>query len=463
MDIEKKLEDAKADYQNSIVIPSHIDSYIQTGIKKKRKSNTRKSILKVAACFILMFLVSIRISPAFAEAVSEIPFLDRIVELINYDKSLQYAVENEYVQSVGKYDEHEGIRFMVNHIIADESSIFIFYDVENNSKHKKIEFILDELLDENGENLKAGFSWSGLVDEERLGMINITFSDEADLPGKIIVKAKFEALEDNELDVKEMHVEDVYESVREKNQMLESTWSIEIQIDKERIKSMKEIHEINKTVSVQNQIISINSVTIFPTRTLVDVSFDPNNSMFISELKGLRLVDDRGEVYASINNGVTAMGDGDQRVYYLDSSYFKKPKKLYLEFDGLRGIDKRYQWVEVDLFNEKVLSDLGEYVTCEGINTSAKSNQYFLKFDVKQYDEEDSIAQIFSSVFEDLEGNQYHSHTQSCWTNDDDLIYSMRFMIEKAEFKDDFDGKIRLKRTGVTDFVEGKISFSINK
>ncbi len=469
MDIEKKLQDAKNDYQNNIAIPNHIDSYIQTGIKKKKKSNTLKNILKVAACFVLMLFVSIRLSPTFAEAVSEIPFLDKIVELINYDKSLQYAVENEYVQPVGKYDEHEDIRFMVNHIIADESSIFIFYNVKNNSEYKRLRFMVEKLLDENGNSLGAAYTCSDDVgkedkNEEALGMIDVTLGNETELPSKIVMKVKFEVLDDKELEpLKDMHVGDDYETAREKTQMLESTWNIEIPIDKERIESMKEIHEINKTVSVQNQKVVINSVTIFPTRALVDVSYDPNNSMFISELKGLRLLDDKGEVYASINNGVTAMGDGDHRVYYLNSSYFKKPKKLYLEFDGLRGIDKKYQWVEVDLFKEKVLSDLGEYVTFDGIKTSVKSNRYSLRFDVKRYDEETTTAQIFSSSFEDLEGNQYHSHAQSSRTNDNELIYSIGYIIDKDEFKDDFDGRIKLKRTGVTDFVEGKISFSINQ
>lgn len=113
-----------------IPIPAEIDVYIHRGlaqgIKVQKAGRFRKwSIL--AACFLLViFLTSVRVSPAVAAAIQRIPGLGYIVELINYDKGLQSAVENDFIQPLGLSDEHENVVFTVDGIIMDESSLVIF-------------------------------------------------------------------------------------------------------------------------------------------------------------------------------------------------------------------------------------------------------------------------------------------------------------------------------------------------
>src|SRR5690606_37734390 len=74
----------------SMPVPDSIDSYITRGIQngKRRQHTTRKRRYSgfTAAAFLIIFLLGIRVSPAFAAAVSQIPGMDYIVHLVRFDK-----------------------------------------------------------------------------------------------------------------------------------------------------------------------------------------------------------------------------------------------------------------------------------------------------------------------------------------------------------------------------------------
>ena len=79
-------------------------------------------------------------------------------------------------------------------------------------------------------------------------------------------------------------------------------------------------------------------------------SVDPANTKEIFGFEDLRLVDEKGETWTSINNGITSSGarDDDVNIYYLQSNYFEEPKELYLQFNKLMAMDKDEAFLLID-------------------------------------------------------------------------------------------------------------------
>lgn len=465
MDIEKKLqEEVKEEYLNKSV-PEDLCQYIEKGMnKRKRHTKTFRNIIKVAACVVLVFLASVRLSPTFAEAVSEIPLLDRIVGLINYDKSLKYAVDNQYLQVVGNFDEHEGIRLTVDNIIADEGSMFIFYTIRNDSQYKndRLRIHPDSFTDKEGNELMVSYSWDPRCNDfesneknKYLGKIDITFGDDSEIPDKVILNAQFSILSDtNEEPIQDGKGKDI----RENSRMLDAIWKVEIPIDKQKIENMKEVYEVNKEVKVDVHKITINTVTIYPTRALIDVSFDPHNSVYISQLENLRIIDEKGEAFASIKNGISAKRIEDNRViYYIDSSYFRKPKEIHLIFDGIRYIEKDKRYVEVDIDNNTVLTDLGDHIVFQGIVKKEMDKCYVLKFDVYPQKQNHTYG-VFSSIFKDAKGDVYSSKWEESSSNMDEKSYYLGYCIDIDK---NYEGNIILERQGYINLFKEKVRVEI--
>lgn len=116
-------------------LPKDIDSYIINGIekanKKKRGIRIRRGAGIASILTLVVFFSMIRMSPAFASYISAIPGMDYIVDLIQWNKGLQSAVDNEFIQNINVSDEHQGIVFTVNDIIVDNTSMVVFYSEDS--------------------------------------------------------------------------------------------------------------------------------------------------------------------------------------------------------------------------------------------------------------------------------------------------------------------------------------------
>jgi hypothetical protein len=130
------MDKAKECYDN-IVIPDNIDDFILKGMAqgKKHKIKSIGRIYKgIAAALVIGILVtSIRVSPAFASYLSNIPVVDRIIQFINYDKGLKRAVDNGLLQEIDVWDEHQGIKLTLHNVIADKARIVLMASLENDN------------------------------------------------------------------------------------------------------------------------------------------------------------------------------------------------------------------------------------------------------------------------------------------------------------------------------------------
>lgn len=455
-EIENLLEnESKKEYLN-IEIPIEIDGRINNGIDKGKKIRRRIKISKItsiaASLILVLFISLVKVSPAFASFISDLPYMDKVVELINGDKSLENAIENEYMQYIGNYDEHEGLKVTVDSIIVDKSSIFIFYSIECEI-FKYYDLCNIQLIDENGEIIYA--HPSPMILDRRLGegkklygKHSFTFDEDFEIPDKIFLSTKVRLGYDHDV--------------------FDNRWKIEIPIDKEKIDNSKEEYVLNKDIIIDDHKITINKVTVYPTRVLVDVSSDVNNSTEFYGLYNLRLIDENNEEFASIKkdfptNGITVKDklDGSGKIFYLYSSYFSNPESLTLKFDGIRILDKSKKYIEIDLEKEEMVSDDLEGITFKHITYYDKwkyndRQDYYndvILISFKTFNQNDELIwHIFSPHFTDSDGNWYQAKYISYSTSE------VGFGIDKNT---NYKGNIILEINDYPFITEKEISIKI--
>ena len=131
---EQQLEKMRTQLEEQ-PIPEHaLDEAIRTGFNKarsKRKKKRRSIWLSVvAAIFLVGFVTSVRVSPAFANAMASIPGFSAIIEMIQSDKGIEDIVKNDYFEELNISEVQDGLTFTLNGVIADESGMVISYTLE---------------------------------------------------------------------------------------------------------------------------------------------------------------------------------------------------------------------------------------------------------------------------------------------------------------------------------------------
>lgn len=192
--LEERLNARKTEYETMPVPDAAADQAVQSGIRRaahKRKSRLRWYMSSIsAAALILLFTGCIRVSPAFASFVEQLPGMEGIVSLIRQDKGLMMAIDQSLLQKVGVSDEHDGASVTVEGIITDESRMVIFYTMKGMKDSEKFNYDID-LLDENGKNLPVAFGYSSPkpTSDENVyeNMIDVIFSDGAPPPEELSV------------------------------------------------------------------------------------------------------------------------------------------------------------------------------------------------------------------------------------------------------------------------------------
>ncbi len=118
-----------------------------------------------------------------------------------------------------------------------------------------------------------------------------------------------------------------------------------------------EIYELNEKMSFEGQNITVKSVSISPIRTGVTIALDPNNEEKIVDFDDIRILDEKGEEWSAIDRGTVATGSVDEgTTYYMQSNYFREPKKLTLSIGKVLIVGKEQDYIDVDFNQNKVVS-----------------------------------------------------------------------------------------------------------
>ena len=371
---EKKLEKWKEEIKKTEVTENQLELAIKQGFKSaKTKQQIRKRpYVKrgvwsaiIAAILLITLVTSIRVSPVFASAVASLPGMERIVALIQDNKGLQSAINNEHYEEIGVSGESLGIKFSLDGAIADELNMVLFYTMEFKKGHQNDLIDRFELTDSDGKELEWN-SISHNYDEDFDSSMKSTNSIEIEWQDPLIVE---------ELLLK-VHI---VEGNGEKG-------VIEIPFITKMGDTESKKYRLDKEVLIAEQSMIIENVTISPVRTAIQVRFNSENSMEIFGFEDLRLVDERGKVWSSIINGVTSSSRNPNVVtYFLQSNYFEEPEKLFLQFNKLMAMDKDEAYILIDTEKEEIIkqpkAEHFKKVTME--NGYLSSGKDFVRIDFK--------------------------------------------------------------------------------
>ena len=323
---EEKLNELRKHLEHVELPQGEIDGAILQGMeraireKQVRRTKRKKGLWTLAVSAVLLFtlITSIRVSPTFANAVSTIPGMEKIVAMIHYDKGLTAAIENDYYQVIDVSQTRENVTLTIDGVILDESGMNVFYTVKSdeflqNPEVRKVEINNSEI---RPGSISYGFSPSDQAVKEFSNRIDFHFHDPTkftDLGFSLLMKVK--------------------------NAGKEIEFNIPFTVPKNVKPSVT--YTLNKEVEIENQKFTIEEVMIHPLRVGIKISIEPQNTMEILQFEDLRLEDEQGEIWGSIANVASGREVSEtEQIFYLQSNYFEKPKELYVRINKLQAINK---------------------------------------------------------------------------------------------------------------------------
>ncbi|NIK72432.1 DUF4179 domain-containing protein [Paenibacillus sp. BK720] len=284
-------------------------------LKRRKRRRLTLQMAVAAACVLVLLSACIRVSPAFAELMREIPGLNGVVELIQGDSTLTSAMNHEFIQPVNKSVSKNGYTLTVDGIMADQQRLVIFYSREGQDVNDDIKPIDYKITDSSGNELKGligwGYSLIGKTESEIKDMTNIrdrmdiTLSDGIKMPDAIRFSIK-----------------------------LGGAWQdIDIAINHKQFDQMREEIPVNQTFKVADQRFTVEKALITPLQATVIIRREPDAKIRANSFMRLALVDEKGRRWET-KGGFGMLDDGTTTLTF-QSNYFEKPEHLRLVADGL--------------------------------------------------------------------------------------------------------------------------------
>lgn len=427
---KKKLEQRKKTIDQVKVSKNKLHSAVQSGFEKAKKEHAlkRTRIIKrsswsivIAAILLISFVTSISVSPVFANKIASIPGMERIVTLLQQDRGLTAAVENDFYQPVNLSQEKNGITVTLDGFIADKKGVVIFYSVQSKKKNRPLEIKYLDLMKENNKSLPIADTtyWSSgkpIIDEKVFSsMMTIETMDN-----RIIGDGN------------------LLWSIGLKNE--DRVEHFEIPFHFKMSKFAGKTIALNQEVTIEGQRITVQKVTINPIRAEVKLIIDPNNSKKILSFDNLKFVNDSGDEWFLNNIGTAFKNvDGTEWIISLQSPYFNNADNLKLVFGKIAAIDKNDTFILIDTESKKILKQpVGSIFS----NLEVKNNKVSFKMNGNG-----EYKTGVSSYFSDSEGKEFfikHDFTKpmlmktyvnGLWSKTADKGLELEFELPKESIK----------------------------
>ncbi|MEK3952141.1 DUF4179 domain-containing protein [Psychrobacillus sp. FSL K6-1464] len=387
---KKKLEQRKKSIYQVQVSKDMLYSAVQIGFEKAKKERMlkRTKLIKrsswsvvIAAILLISFFTSISISPVFASKVASIPGMERIIALIQQDRGLIAAVENDFYQPLNLSQEKNGIMVTLDGVIADKKGIVVFYSVQSKEKNQPLEIEYLKLVNENYSNLPVNDTtfWASekpIIEEKVFSSMMTLESVENQIVGDgnilwTIGLKKADKLEHFQIPFK-----------FKKSSLVSKTIAL------------------NKEVSIEGQRIIVQKITIDPIRAEVKLKVDPNNSKKIFSFDNIKFTNDIGNEW-SINNIGTTFRSLDETEWTIkfQSPYFNDSDNLKLVFGKVGAIDKDDAFILIDTESKNFLRQPSGSIFSD---LEIENRKVSFTMDVNGED-----TMLVSSSFVDNDGNEF--------------------------------------------------------
>jgi len=404
-------------------VPPDLDAFIRKGIelgqaeRRKERIRARRRLWTGSAALMLLAacVFSIRLSPAFASLLRDIPGLEYFVNYIRHseDRSLGWALDNDLVQPLGISEEYEGVSLTIEGLLADDNRAVIFYSIDSGSDRVFAKLDKWEITDRNGESLGAMISSgeTGVEQEKPFkgksrGTIDIQMAEGKRIPDIVVVKTKLNQGDPENPDAVKDAVDPFVEppSVVVPDRPNEHQYEIAVPVDHSKFEGMKRVYEINETIDVEDQLITFARATVHPLQVMLEVKGDPSNAKRIFSAGDIRMTDETGAEWKSF----WSMGDiGDGATIGFESSYFHEPKELYVEGSWFRAQDKDKLEVVVDTEREKLIRAPDSRLQLTAVGPYGKYTKLTFSLSVDRDTDNMFYFGIFSSEYKDASGKKY--------------------------------------------------------
>lgn len=430
---EEKLKDYHEKIKKLPVDDLALQKAIQQGVQQAKMTNSRTrrkrnwlfTVASIAVVMIL-FVTSIRISPTFANAVSRIPGMGKIVEMIEYDKGMQSILDNEYYEELNESITVDHMKLTLTGAILDETGLVVFYTLEAPFDVTDLWFN-DIAILHNGKKINAG----------------IAFNDPDQQYAKIKDDyATFLFEEQQRFDVQDFTLQ-----LKVANEE-ETEFNLPFTLRKAAGKG--KVYPLNETVTIDQQKITVESVEIHPLRVKVSLNYDEINTMKILQIENIKLIDENGETWSKIQNGVSGrILDGQAEDYYLQSNYFKQPEKLFLELSQIQALEKDAPQLIIDPWKKKVVQQPNDQILDI---TNVESGFVEGRFKV----EDDFSYATFSSITNE-DGSEVELLSELSYSHDEEGYAYFTVTFNEADVK----GPLHFEFFAYPNYLKGKETIEI--
>lgn len=323
-------------------IPEELDFIVrktlkQAKVRKYKKIMYKPIIASVAA--IVIFIISVNISPTVANAVSSIPGLSRLVQLVKFDKGFDNAVSEGLAQDINFVQEKNGVKLKVTTAVGDWQRLWIGHEIEGLEKFD----VSVEILDDNGE-IPHGME-SGNLKDNKSGYTIIFFQE---FHKNFTLRYKLYKRDE------ERGTASLEERKEYKEAENIAVFDVPINLDSNIFNSpLREIEVTDTTLETSIGNIKVKRLETSKTRIGIYFQLESNKYDFMS-FKNPRLVDNKGNIYELSNFYMSGLNtDGFHRIE-MQGEIKDDVKSLELQFDGIYYAPKNERTLILDLKNRKV-------------------------------------------------------------------------------------------------------------
>ncbi|SFF35891.1 protein of unknown function [Paenibacillus catalpae] len=406
-------------------IASTIRMGVEQGRQQVRRRKSRLAVHMTASAVIVLVLLTacIRVSPAFAELVREIPGLTGVVELIKGDTTLTSAINHEFIQPVNKSVSKNGYTLTVDGVMADQQRIVIFYTADGQGVSEDMDITDYKVTDGYGEPLEAliGSSYYAIGHTELEkddatsihDMMDIMLGEGVPVPGVIRFSLK-----------------------------LGGEWhEVDIPVDHSRFEELREEITLNKEFEVGGQRFLIEKALVTPLQASVTIRREPDARIRANSFIKLALVDEKGRRWET-KGGFGMLDDGTTTLTF-QSNYFEKPEHLRLVADGLLLSLKDQKFV-INTETGDTLETPDDRIRLTNVQSSSSAIE--LSIEATRLNELEQFYGYWlfdhKAVFHDASGTEYtlldHDGTQSTSRGDADgsgFMYEAYYSIPNKPYK----------------------------
>ncbi|MCA0970709.1 DUF4179 domain-containing protein [Halobacillus litoralis] len=443
-DVEQELKQT-----SNQPLPKGLDQQIHLGMERGKRQRRRWDLVKnsglSAAALLILFVLSVNFIPSFGPAASNIPGVKKLVELVEYDPGLKDAVDNKYVQVIDESDTENDVTFTIDHLIADQRRLILFYSVEVQGDIEALGLDGVTLTNSEGEKLEGyGLGSSPLTLENGKGSarLDFTFNQDQEFTNEMTLRFALE------------------EHVREgilNGKKLDDPYEVTFAIDQDKIQA-SEVYEIKQSAAIEGQEIYFEKFISYPTSQVLYLEVNEDNTKEIFHMDSIRLENEHGEEVGTYSRSIS---DGNKRTISFTSDYFKDNEKLYIVAEKLMALDKGNTTVKVDLDNEKLLEAPDDRLSLRDIQTESigdgEKGAVALNFGVDTSGMEQEVFYVLSGEYQDATGETFFSGSQAASAGSENTESVYQFYLDDNTY----ESPLTFQVSQYPSYIEGDIKVRV--